>query len=133
MKKPGYIKRRPLQTGFKPRGGQQIVQPHGQSETILGRKKNVETHHPDTLKGWGLNGLNQTGQIESLPLGPDLFENIGQKNMFPAGDGIRLDAEQGQQARRRGLNPFLEQIGIGKNTSRRRRKSTQHTHRRSGV
>ena len=70
------------------------------TDLVLGREVLLvaDVEDADAFEGWGLDGLNQTRQVERLSRGPGLFQDIGQEDVLAAGDGIGRDTHERQQA-----------------------------------
>ena len=81
--------------GFKSRGRQQVIDPHGQCESVFGGEEKFKVHHPDAFKRGRLDRMNQSGQIKGPALGPDIFKQVGQQNVLTAGNRVGLNADKG--------------------------------------
>ena len=127
------VQRFALEPGFKARGGQQIVQAHSQLKPLFGRIKRIQVHDADALKRRRLNGTDQPGKIKGTAGRPGGFKNVGNQNVFAAGNRIGFQAEQRQQAGGRGLDALAQQIQILSDMRRRRCKAAQDADRQAGT
>jgi len=89
----------PLGPGRKSRGGCQIVQTHGQGEAVLGREERLQRQDADPIQAGFLNRMDDGHQIQIAARTPFAVHDIGQQDMLPGLQGVRVYPRQRQQAR----------------------------------
>ena len=78
------IQRLSFEPLLEPRRREQPVQPHGQLEPLLRRKKRLEVDDADLLEGRRLHLLDEGGEVEILALAPCRGEQRGQQRVLAA-------------------------------------------------
>ncbi len=93
-------------------GSQQVVELHGEREAVLRGEEGLEVHHADALQRRVLDLGDQSGnaQVPSLP--PGMIEQLRHEDVFPAGDGVGVDAEQRQETGRRCLDTVTVHVRV---------------------
>ena len=95
-----------LHPGRETRRSEQVVELHGQREAILGGKHGFQVHHPDTLDRRRLDRADQARQVERAPCLPAVLQDIGDEDVFAAGQRIGIDTQQGENRDRGRLDPL---------------------------
>ena len=114
-----------LEPILEARRSQQIVQLHGEFHPIFWRKHRIERHHADLGKRRRLNAPDEPREVEVAPFCPCGRQQIGQQDVFAAGDGVGVDAEQREHTSRGRVDTFAERLAIFTQCHWRRDKRAQ--------
>src|SRR5262245_19818758 len=87
---------------------EQVVQLHGEGETIRRRKERVDGEGADLLHGRSLDLLNQRSQIEAVAVSPAALEDLGNEDVLAGAHRVGSDAEECQQTRSGGTDAFAQ-------------------------
>lgn len=123
----------PLHPPLKARSCQQVVDSHGELETILRGKEGIELHNAHLLHRWALNRPDQAAQIEATSLGPEIAENGRKQDVLAALDRVGVDAQEAEQAGGRCRDPIAKQIALVSDRLRGRGKRRQNRNRPARV
>ncbi len=115
----------------KRRRGQQVVQPHGQAEAVLGREEGFEVHDPDAGDAGRLDPGDQARQIEVLSARPGGGQQRRDQDVLAALQRVGVDAQQRQQAGDRGGDPLAQDLLVFAHRGRRRRERAQDRDRQA--
>ena len=107
-----HVERLTLEPGGEARGCEQLVELHGQREAIALRVEGVEVEHADAGHGGPLNLLDEGGQVEVGARLPRLGEDGRDEHVLATAHRVRRHPRQGEEARRRRLDPLRQQLRI---------------------
>ena len=118
--------------GREARRGQEVVQGHGQLETLLRREEGVDVQHTELLERRILDGADQLGQVEVAAFVPGVLDDVREQDRFTALDRIRIDAEQREQPGDASLDLLADGFGVFHQRGRRRVEGLEQADRTTG-
>ena len=92
------IERLALHPGGEAGRGDEVVQLECQGEPLLGREEGLQVDHADLVEWRRLHGVDHAGEVKVAAGAPGLVQEIGQQDVLAAGDGVGVDAQEGQAA-----------------------------------
>ena len=106
------LERFALEPALEAGRGQQIVELHGQLETLLGGIEGLQIEHPHLLEGRLLDHPYETRQIGVGALLPEVIEDGREKYVFAAADRIGVDPQQAEDAGHGTGDPIAQKIPL---------------------
>ena len=107
------------------RRGQEVVERHDQLHALFGRVEIFQRQHADFVEGRVLHCGDQRREVGGLPAFPRILQDRREQAELAAAQRIGIDAEQAEQARRRALHAFGQQLRIIRDTGAWRIERTQ--------
>jgi hypothetical protein len=121
-----HVERLALEPGVEARGRQEIVELGGEGEPVLRRIERFQIQRADARHRGRLDGLDQGGDVEVASLRPRGLEELGHQDVLAAPEGVRVDAEQAQEARGGGRDALAQEILVVTDRGARRGERADH-------